>query len=39
MEICCVTQGPQTWLSNNLEGRDAEGGGRDVQVGTTWVNQ
>ena len=25
-------------LSNNLEGRDAEGGGRDVHVGANMVN-
>ena len=33
MEICCMTQETQTRLSNNLQGLDREGGGRDVQVG------
>ena len=28
----------KTGLSNNLEGQDVEGGGRDVQVGANMVN-
>ena len=32
MEICCLTQGAQTWvLGDNLEGSDGVGGGREVQ--------
>ena len=32
MEICCLTQGAQTWvLCDNLEGWDGVGGGREVQ--------
>ena len=33
MGICCMTQELKPELSNNLEGWDGEGGGRDVQVG------
>ena len=36
MGICCMTQGIQirAWYSsNNLEGWDGKGGGRDVHVG------
>ena len=33
MGICCMTQGTQTGLCNNLEGWDRVGGGREAQEG------
>ena len=33
MGICCMKQGTETGLSNDLEGWHGEGGGRDAQVG------
>ena len=32
MGICCMTQGTQTF-SNNLEGWDGEGGGKEFREG------
>ena len=33
MGICCLSQGTQTSLCNNLEGWDGEGSGREGQEG------
>ena len=33
MGICCMTQGTQHRLRNNLEEQDEEGDGREVQEG------
>ena len=38
MGICCMTQGTQAGLGDNLEGWDGWGDGKAVQVVVPWVN-